>query len=97
MDPETGYKVDNIDIIMSPILSIYSWQECFRVFSKDQDGCITADEMKFVFEFEWHYDVSWVLQVRVDALTWENNLQRNRWDDNDSWQEWGLENILLRI
>merc|ERR1719273_1053771 len=25
-----------------------SYKECFRVFSKDQDGCITAEEMKFV-------------------------------------------------
>merc|ERR1719323_1661037 len=24
------------------------YKECFRVFSKDQDGCITAEEMKFV-------------------------------------------------
>lgn len=25
-----------------------SYKETFRVFSKDEDGCITADEMKFV-------------------------------------------------
>ena len=25
-----------------------SFKETFRVFSKDQNGCITADEMKFV-------------------------------------------------
>merc|ERR1711953_1660026 len=24
------------------------YKECFRVFSKDQDGCITAEEMKYV-------------------------------------------------
>ena len=24
------------------------YKETFRVFSKDEDGCITADEMKFV-------------------------------------------------
>ena len=26
------------------------FQECFRVFSKDEEGCVPADELKFVLQ-----------------------------------------------
>ena len=44
LDPETGYKVRVM--VLSASSELVSPQECFRVFSKDQDGCITAEEMK---------------------------------------------------
>ena len=45
-------------LINSVLISDYLWicskffvQECFRVFSKDEEGCIPADEIKYVSIF----------------------------------------------
>ena len=43
-DLETGYKVYIEWEAM--LFKILHYQECFRVFSKDETGCITAEEMK---------------------------------------------------
>ena len=29
---------------------LYILKECFRVFSKDEEGCVPADELKFVLQ-----------------------------------------------
>ena len=39
-----------------------NYKETFRVFSKDDEGCITAEEMKFVFGQICSIEVSFVLE-----------------------------------
>ena len=55
LDLELGYKVTtnfqipplSLDLeTITLMILILIIQECFRVFSKDQDGCIPADEIK---------------------------------------------------
>ena len=47
-DLENEYKVaGNVVMMVTRGLSL---QECFRVFSKDDSGCVPADELKFVLQ-----------------------------------------------
>ena len=47
-DLENEYKVaGNVVMMITEGLSL---QECFRVFSKDDSGCVPADELKFVLQ-----------------------------------------------
>ena len=63
-DLETGYKVYNEWAGM--LFKLLHCQECFRVFSKDETGCITAEEMKWVTRVEMI--VVWQTRDPVETL-----------------------------
>ena len=45
-DQETSYKETFRSGFRSELLLRKSWISFFRVFSKDEEGCISADEIK---------------------------------------------------
>ena len=69
-DLETGYKVSLEWEAM--LFKILHYQECFRVFSKDETGCITAEEMKWVTRVEMMFSKNrtrWKLWLDLTPLT----------------------------
>ena len=56
------------------LIKILHYQECFRVFSKDETGCITAEEMKWVTRVEMIgvWQTQDPVETLITALPWHN-------------------------
>ena len=99
--PGFGDRVQGINWVDAMLIKILHWQECFRVFSKDETGCITAEEMKWVTRVE--IIVVWQTRDPVETLIgsyttyflfWKNCHKQSR-DINNWWGFYVLKRVFL--